>query len=245
MFKSIGANWILTALNIVSAYILMPYTVKTIGPERYGVWLLITSMAGYLSLLLVGTPMAAVKFISAALREKGDTALLESTLAIFKKINFILFAAGLIGGLLLYMAFINLYIIPTELLSETELALAIVFISTAGGFLLQLPYSVMAAHGHFVLRNKILSLITLFKLSSTLLLLGDRPLITTLAIIHGSAFTVEALLSWGVFKRFYEESRSNTKTFDKLIFKNILSFGHIKIIFNSHDPCMFSRGSRS
>jgi len=48
----------------------------------------------------------------------------------------------------------------------------------------------------------------------------------------GQRLQLRLFFPGGVFKRFYEESRSNTKTFDKLIFKNILSFSLYVMVLN-------------
>jgi O-antigen/teichoic acid export membrane protein len=62
MLKSVGSNWAITLVSVVVLYILTPFTLHTLGVEGYGTWVLITSMNGYLGLLVLGVPMASVRY---------------------------------------------------------------------------------------------------------------------------------------------------------------------------------------
>jgi len=64
MFKNIGSNWLLMLATMASAYFLLPFTLRCLGNDQYGTWLLITSFTGYLGLLVLGVPMASVRYIT-------------------------------------------------------------------------------------------------------------------------------------------------------------------------------------
>ena len=68
--RSIGSNWLLTAIAVIVAYVLMPYTLQALGEAQYGTWLLITSVTSHLGLLILGLPMATIRFL--AERTVGD-----------------------------------------------------------------------------------------------------------------------------------------------------------------------------
>ena len=61
MFKNVGSNWVVTLVTVAALYVLTPFTIHRLGEDAYGTWMLITAMTGYLSLLVLGVPMAAVR----------------------------------------------------------------------------------------------------------------------------------------------------------------------------------------
>ena len=44
MFKNIASNWLLMLINVGVTYIVLPFSLRMLGQEQYGVWLLVTSM---------------------------------------------------------------------------------------------------------------------------------------------------------------------------------------------------------
>src|SRR5437773_506367 len=64
LFKSIGSNWGVTIMTILMTFILTPFVIHRLGTEAYGTWALITSITGYLGLLVLGVPMASVRYFS-------------------------------------------------------------------------------------------------------------------------------------------------------------------------------------
>ena len=71
MLRDVGSNWVLTLVTIAATYVLLPFVIHTLGPEGYGTWTLITSMTGYIGLLALGVPMAAVRYLAQHVAE-GD-----------------------------------------------------------------------------------------------------------------------------------------------------------------------------
>ena len=58
-------------MTVVVTYVLMPFTLRVLGQDGYGTWLLISSVTGYLNLLMLGVPMASVRQFSMSLAS-GD-----------------------------------------------------------------------------------------------------------------------------------------------------------------------------
>jgi O-antigen/teichoic acid export membrane protein len=67
---------VLYAVNVVSSLIMAPVIVRSFGSEAYGVWELMLSLVGYLSLLELGISPAVVRYIALA-RGAGDRAHLQ------------------------------------------------------------------------------------------------------------------------------------------------------------------------
>ena len=64
MLKNIGSNWALALVQIIVMMQLTPVQVAALGPDANGAWLTIASLSGLLGLLILGVPMASVRFIS-------------------------------------------------------------------------------------------------------------------------------------------------------------------------------------
>ncbi|MGH7494849.1 MAG: oligosaccharide flippase family protein [bacterium] len=64
ILRNIISNWGGFAVNIVIAMALSPFIVRTLGETVYGIWVLIGSLTGYLSILDLGVRTSLVKYIS-------------------------------------------------------------------------------------------------------------------------------------------------------------------------------------
>src|SRR3989304_2184652 len=71
ILKNIGSNWVTTFATVGVTYVLTPFFIQTLGRDGYGIWVLITSITGYLGLLMLGVPMASVRYFSQYVAE-GD-----------------------------------------------------------------------------------------------------------------------------------------------------------------------------
>jgi O-antigen/teichoic acid export membrane protein len=62
--KNVGSNWATLVLTTVVSFFLAPVVVRLLGSEAYGVWALIGSVIGYLSLIDLGVRGAVTKFVA-------------------------------------------------------------------------------------------------------------------------------------------------------------------------------------
>ena len=231
MLKNIGANWMLTLLSILSAFILMPYTIRVLGSEEYGLWILVASATGYLSLLVLGTPMASVRFLSKSIAEK-DYKKVNEIVGGFAGLYLMLGLLCLVVGAIIYALFPVLFNVPAEHTESAQRALVIVVFSIAGGFIGRLPGAVFAAHQDFVIRNLILAAAVVLRLVLTLVLLDLAPSIITVAIIQLIHILFEFLVSTYVMHRTYPEIRLSFKKFETGTLKEIFSFSIYVLILN-------------
>ena len=231
MLKNIGANWLLTLLSILSAFILMPYTIGVLGKVEYGLWILVASATGYLSLLVLGTPMASVRFLSKSIAEK-DYKKVNETVGGFAGLYLMLGLLCLVVGAIIYFLFPLLFNVPAEHLESAQRALVIVVFSIAGSFIGRLPGAVFAAHQDFVIRNLILAAAVILRLVLTLVLLDIAPSILTVAFIQLIHILFEFLVSTYVMHRTYPEIRLSLRKFQPGVLKEIFSFSVYVLILN-------------
>ena len=70
MFKSVGSNWTINILRIAVLMHLTPFVLDALGKEVNGVWVTIVAMTGLLKLLILGVPMATVRYLTAAITKR-------------------------------------------------------------------------------------------------------------------------------------------------------------------------------
>ena len=59
-------------IMIATSFFMMPFLVRSLGEERYGLWTLVGSFLGYYGLMDIGLSSAVVRFISRAVGRKDD-----------------------------------------------------------------------------------------------------------------------------------------------------------------------------
>lgn len=82
--RNLSANYIGIAGNIIVAFMLTPFVIRTLGDEMYGIWTIIAALGAYLTLCDVGLVSAITKYISHGnkLEEKGHVAKVVSCAAV-------------------------------------------------------------------------------------------------------------------------------------------------------------------
>src|SRR5206468_11569134 len=62
--RSVVLNWIALAISVGIAFFLSPFVIHRLGNLAYGLWTLVISMTGYMSLLDLGLRGAVTRFVS-------------------------------------------------------------------------------------------------------------------------------------------------------------------------------------
>jgi O-antigen/teichoic acid export membrane protein len=175
VLKNIGSNWTLNGLQIVAFFFLAPFVLHELELGPRGVWGALIVFLGPLQLLVLGVPMASVRFMSGHVA-KGDIDGANRVLSTC-------FAAMLVMGLIalalsapLYAGFLAMldnpdWTITAEQGADARVAYAIMAVHVATGFLLMLPYAIFDAHQDFVVRNVIIGAGLVLRLFLTVMLL--------------------------------------------------------------------------
>ena len=138
LFRNVGSSWVVTLATIGVTYFLLPFILHNLGEDGYGTWMLINSITGYLALLVLGVPMASVRFFAEHVAE-GDTRKLNQAIGSCSGLYLALGVGALLVGAGLFVPFSVGYEIPVAWRSEARLAFGLVVLSVAAGFLAVLP----------------------------------------------------------------------------------------------------------
>src|SRR5258707_6683735 len=113
MLKNVGSNWIATLVTVVAAYLLTPFTLHKLGDDGYGTWNLINSITGYLGLLVLGVPMASVRYFAQHVA-RGEVSKLNEAIGSCTMLYLLLGGIALVICVGLYPFFTLTYPIPAE-----------------------------------------------------------------------------------------------------------------------------------
>jgi O-antigen/teichoic acid export membrane protein len=242
MFKNIGSNWLLMVVTVAATYILLPYSLKHIGQEQYGIWLIITSLTGYMGLLMLGVPMASVRFMADSLA-KHDYEQMNKFIG--SSAGLFLFAGvvSLVVGCGVFVFFESAFPIPPELRNPVRAAFFLVLFYIAGGFFGELPYGIMAAHHDFVLRNALQTITLVYRLLATVVLLKVYPSVASLAIVQLSSMALETTVLWTVIHRRYPEVRLDLRKFEMSTVRTIFSFSLLVLVLTVGFKLVFQTDS--
>ena len=241
MLKSIGSNWVVTLLTIIVLYLLTPFTLHKLGTEGYGTWLLITSMNGYLGLLVLGVPMASVRYFAQHVANQ-DTGKLNDAISSCTGLYLLLGLVALVIGLGLF-AFFTLYGIPTPLHSDSRSAFAVMVLFVAVGFVALLPEGILAAHGDFVPRNMARLASLVLRLGLTIGLLSLNASLTVLALVQLGCLLFDFAVCWLLIRRRYPAVRLGLSGFDWKVVRQIFSFSLFVLVLNAGARLSFETDS--
>jgi O-antigen/teichoic acid export membrane protein len=108
IIKSIFSNWAYLVLSILTAFIVSPIIINTLGSETYGVWTLLISITGYFTLLDFGINTAILKFVArytAQKKENRTKNVFRTSFVIFLGVGLVAVFFLMLGGLFFKEAF--------------------------------------------------------------------------------------------------------------------------------------------
>ena len=241
MLKNIGSNWLVTVVTVIVLYLLTPFTLHQLGVEAYGTWLLITSMNGYLGLLVLGVPMASVRYFAQHVA-KNDTKSLNEAISSCVGLYLLLGLIATVVGLALY-AFFSLYGIPTAMHSDARTAFAVMVLYVAVGFIALLPEGILVAHSDFVPRNTIRLGTLLLRLVLTIGLLSVHASLSVLALVQLACLLFDFALCLLVIKRRHPQTRIALAGFDWALVRKIFTFSLYVLVLHAGARLSFETDS--
>jgi O-antigen/teichoic acid export membrane protein len=128
--QNVLSNWVALAVNTAAGFFLAPFVVHHLGNLVYGVWVIITSLVAYMSLLDLGLRGAVTRFVSKGWAQgthEESSRAASGALWIRLWISLLIIAAGLI----LSASFGHVFIVPLALQRSARLALMVTAVSVA------------------------------------------------------------------------------------------------------------------
>jgi O-antigen/teichoic acid export membrane protein len=238
VFKSVGSTWILNVLQIASVLALSPYVIGQLGDGPNGLWVTIVSFTGLLGLLILGIPMASVRFVAEAIG-KRDHARKAAAISTCLAICLTLGLGALVVGAGLWWTFDARYLtgelatgIDAATLQGARIAFAVVVVQVALGFALRLPHGILDAHGDFVARNAVMAGEIALRFVLTVAVLHWSPTLPALAGVLVTSSLAEFVAAFLVLKRRHPDVRFSLGAFDRSLVHGILAFSTWALLLN-------------
>ncbi|HEU4891308.1 MAG TPA: oligosaccharide flippase family protein [Vicinamibacterales bacterium] len=232
MLRNIGSTWVVTLAGIAATYVLTPFVIHTLGQEGYGVWTLIVSITGFISLLALGVPMACVRYVAQHVAERDATKINEA-IGSCAGLYLILGAAAMLVGGLASGTLLAYYDLPPGLHAEARLAFGIMVLTVSAGFIGFLPEGIMFAHHDFVLRNVIRVSGILLRLALTLGLLALDASLVLLALVQLLCFAFDFGVAWLIIRRRYPAIRISLSDCNMPTIRRIFSFSVFVLLLHA------------
>jgi O-antigen/teichoic acid export membrane protein len=232
MLKNVGSTWVVTVVTVLAMYLLTPFTFHKLGEDGYGTWNLINSITGYLGLLVIGVPMASVRFFAQHVAT-GDTKKLNEAIGSCAALYLALGGMALVAGIGMYAFFSFGYQIPGALHADARWAFGVMVIFVAVGFIGLLPNGILSAHDDFVPRNIVRLAGVLLRLGLTIGLLALRASLTILALVQMAVLIFDFLLCWLLVRRRYPQTRIRLADFDWKMARSIFAFSIYVLVLNA------------
>lgn len=231
MLKNIGSNWVLLLVAILSTFFLLPFNLHHLGEEQYGLWLLIASFTGYLSLLQLGVPMASVRHLAQAIAV-GDQAALHRLVASCAGLYLGLGSIAAMVGMVLFFFYENTVTIPPDYVAPARYAFLLAVFNVALGFIAQLPYAIMNAYQDFVRTNLLAATMILLRVAVNVALVLYFPSLLALAAIQVVVTLVEMIVLWTIIFRVHKDVRLRPSQFSFAEVRGIFSFSVLVLLLN-------------
>ncbi len=128
--KNIAWNWAGRGLDAVVGFVIAPFLIHHLGDTTYGLWIVIGSLCGYFGLLDFGVRGSVGRFV-AFHRARGDQNAINATISTAMVILSTIGLIALISIIPLELALPHLFTVPADQLVPARWALALVYISLA------------------------------------------------------------------------------------------------------------------
>jgi len=237
VLKNVGSNWTLNGLQLVAFLVLARYVLDALGLDLRGVWGTLIAVLGPLQLLVLGVPMASVRFMSGHVA-KGDMAAANRVLATCFAVMLAMGAIALALSVPLVYGFQRGLLespdwtITAEQASDARTACVVMALHTAAGFALMLPYSVFAAFHDFVARNLIMAAGLVLRLALTIGLLELDATLTMLAIVQVLVAVAEFVAAFLVSRKRHKGIALSLSNVDTSLLRPIFTFSGFAMLLN-------------
>lgn len=230
IFRNVLSNWSGFAVNLAIAMALSPFIVQTLGETIYGIWVLIGSLTGYLSILDLGVRTSLVKYISEHFSKKdfkGLNEVFNTSMLAFLAIG----AAAIAVAFILPSLFPLLVSAPALTPEVVRWTIYIVGVNMALAFPLGVYGGLLSGFQRYDISNAIEILVAVLKALATVLLLKAGgglvalAAISLLATIFASAIRIivahrlcpELQVRWRAASRAALKKISNYSVFSFLV----------------------------
>ncbi len=237
MLRNISSNW---ALALIQALVLLALTsiqIGSLGASVQGAWLLMASLTSILGLLVLGVPMASVRFIAVhvakkEIRQANDAIATCLGVCLGLGMASLMVGGGLSFALESYLHQEKWQSLGLETLREARLAYWILVAQISLGFAGQLPFGILDAHEDFVSRNGVKLAGLVARCALIVGVLRTHPSLVVLGVIQASVTLLEFVVALSLIRRNWPGIRFGLRGFGSERLRQILGFSLYTMLLN-------------
>lgn len=245
MLRNVGSNWALALVQLIVLVQLTPVQVAALGPKAQGAWLTVASLTSVLGLLILGVPMASVRFIAGHVAKK-ETERANEAIATCIGACMTLGGVALIAGAGLSVFFEHAYLrsaawqsLGPGVIREARIAYWLVVAQVAFGFVGQLPFGILESHHHFVGRNAVKIAGLMLRLLLVVGVLRFYPSLIVLGFVQLGVMLTELVIGLLVVKHSFPGIRFGLRGFNRALLKPILGFSVFAMLLGTGSQLAF------
>jgi O-antigen/teichoic acid export membrane protein len=219
-----ATKYLLLGINVGLGIVLMPFTVRHLGPSEYGLWMLVASLTYYFQLLDLGYGSGLVRHIADA-DARGDIDRVNKTLSTFVVVYAGLGLVALAGTLALMLWAVPRFphLAPGDI-RRGQLILAMLGLRTAIGFPMTVFGAATTARQRFALNNSMAIVVALANAAITYaVLVTGHGLLTLVACTTGLGVVGYAGYAWTAHRAF-PELRIRPSSFSRGLVRDVTTF---------------------
>lgn len=218
------SNWTGYLVQVIVAFFLTPYILRSLGDVRYGVWSIAMGVTGYYGLLDLGISAGISQYLTRHLAE-NDSEQLSKTASTGVVA---LAACGIVISIISLAVAGNasvLFRIPVELKNETTLVITITGLSVAVQFLFFTYSAVFTAVQRFDIANAIGIATRILSAAATLFTLKMGYGLVGLSIVLAATNVADYTLRWRLAKRLLPSMRISVRLASRESLMPLVKYG--------------------
>ncbi len=223
--RSLITSWVAQGIDLVAAFFLAPFMIRSLGDERYGVWTVVLSTAGWLALADVGLRRSVSKHLNEYLGQHDEMRALQlvsTTAVMFAVTGLVVLLISIAVGAGFEWFFPSL---PKAYLSEAWKALAIAGFTFGIGLQSSLQRRILESFNRFDLANYAMMGMTAVRVSGVILVLLLAGGLVELAIVALAGATVATLAMYVLAHRAWPALKMRMALVRKSEVHNVLRTG--------------------
>ena len=245
MLRNIFSNWALLPVQLLVLAISTPVQIHALSVPVQSVWLTVASLTSILGLLILGVPMASVRFIAGHLARK-EIEQANQVISTCLGICLALGAAALVVGGGLWFFFEHTYLrsaawqtLSPATLRDARIAYWLSVLQVALGFVMTLPFGILDAQLDFVARNGVKIGGLLLRLAVIVVVLPRIPSLVVVALSQLGVTVLEFVIALVIIRRSWPELRFDLRGFDRGRVRDILGFSIFAMLLNMGSQLAF------
>lgn len=224
MLKNIASNWTYIALSAISVFVLYPFCLRVLGAEQYGLWLLLSSVTAYFSLMQLGVPMANVKFVSKYIADDDFVKLSEVVSTNFLFFSIVGFSVVLFG--LIISSFIDrLFNVNALFVSDARWATILLAVNVGLGFSFEVFEGALHGMQRFVFLNLLKNVLLVIRVACVFVFLTRDHGLYILSYVLIGVTSLQALASYLFLRLKFPGVVFSLRHVNRDVFRTVFSFG--------------------